>query len=200
MYNLKEVVQKIYQDYKEKLMNKHATPGSHHFFKGGLLYHTYCVTQNAFAICKLYPNLEVDVDLIIFGSLLHDIGKTEEYKDFDKSVSDFHNGNSAALLGHSYEGVHIVENYLSAYKISETFKNQALHMIGSHMNEYSEWGALVLPKMLEVIIINFADNIDSHIEPAHKNISMAKKGELYKIENASRPYYKSINENYNRDI
>jgi len=77
---LKEVVQKIYQDYKEKLMNKPATPGSHHFFKGGLLYHTYCVTQNAFAICKLYTNLEVDVDLIIFGSLLHDIGKTEKYK------------------------------------------------------------------------------------------------------------------------
>lgn len=38
------------------------------------------------------------------------------------------------------------------------------------MNEYSEWGALVLPKMLEVIIISFADNIDSHLEPAHNII------------------------------
>ena len=70
-------------------------------------------------------------------------------------------------------------------------------MIGSHMNEYSEWGALVLPKMLEVIIINFADNIDAHIEPAHNKISSAKKGKLYKVGNAPRSYYKSLNPNYN---
>lgn len=65
------------------------------------------------------------------------------------------------------------------------------------MNEYSEWGALVMPKMLEVIIINFADNIDSHIEPAHTIIKQANKGELYRINNAPREYYKSLNPFYN---
>ncbi len=70
-------------------------------------------------------------------------------------------------------------------------------MIGSHMNEYSEWEALVLSKMFEVIIINFADNIDAHIEPAHNEFHKAKKGELYKVSNAPRPYYKYLNPNYN---
>ena len=70
-------------------------------------------------------------------------------------------------------------------------------MVRSHMNEYSEWGALVLPKMLEVIIINYADSMDAYFEPAHKIIKDAKKGELYKIGNAPRPYYKSLNDYYN---
>ncbi len=194
---LREVSQLIYKDYKEKLMNKPATTGSHHCFKGGLLYHIYSVTKNAITLCDLYPQLEVDMDLIIFGSLLHDIGKTNDFKDFEENNENLTNGNSSALLGHSYEGTHIVEIYLSKYDIDEQFKNQVIHSIGSHMNEYSEWGALVLPKMLEVVIINFADNIDAHIEPAHDKISNAKIGELYKIENAPREYYKSLNPNYN---
>ena len=193
---LKELIKVIYNDYKEKLINKPATTGSHHFFKGGLLYHMYSVTRNAITICNLYPDLEVDRDLVIFGSLLHDIGKCNDFKDFNNK-EDLVNGNSGALLGHSYEGTHIVENYLSKYDIDEQFKNQIIHMIGSHMNEYSEWGALVLPKMLEVVIINFADNLDAHMEPAHKDIRNAKSGELYKINNASCPYYKSLNPYYN---
>ena len=91
----------------------------------------------------------------------------------------------------------IIENYLKDYEINEEFKNQVIHMVGSHMNEYSEWGALVLPKMLEVIIINYADSMDAYFEPAHKIIKDAKKGELYKIGNAPRPYYKSLNDYYN---
>ena len=179
-------------------MNKPATPGSHHYFKGGLLYHIYSVTRNAIAICELYEELDVDMDLIIFGALLHDIGKTNDFNDFSEDESyESKTGNSFALLGHSYEGTHIVENYLKNYEIDEQFKNQVIHMIGSHMNEYSEWGALVLPKMLEVIIIHFADNIDAHLEPAHKDIKNAKQGALYKIGNAPRPYYKSLNPYYN---
>lgn len=191
---LKECVQKIYNDYKEKLINKPATPGSHHYYKGGLLYHIYSVTRNAITICKLYPNLNVDIDLIIFGALTHDIGKTNDFNDFlESNEYEPKCGNSMALLGHSYEGTHIVEIYLKEYDIDEQFKNQVLHMIGSHMNEYSEWGALVLPKMLEVIIISYADGIDAYLEPAHNIIKEAKSGELYKIGNAPRPYYKSLN-------
>lgn len=194
---LKDCAQKIYQDYKEKLINKPGTPGSHHYYKGGLLYHIYSVTKNAIAICNLYPKLEVDMDLIIFGGLTHDIGKTSDFTDFSEEENyEPVAGNSMALLGHSYEGTHIVENYLQNYDIEEQFKNQVIHMIGSHMNEYSEWGALVLPKMLEVIIINYADSIDAYLEPAHPIIKEANLGELYKVRNAPRPYYKSLNPYY----
>lgn len=197
---LKECCKNIYNDYKDKLINKPATSGSHHFYKGGLLFHIYSVTKNAMAICDLYPNLNVYKDLIIFGALVHDIGKCNDFNDFsDGENYNSINGNSMDLLGHSYEGTHIVENYLKNYDIDEQFKNQIIHMVGSHMNEYSEWGALVLPKMLEVIIINYADSMDAYLEPAHKIIKDAKKGEKYKVENAPRYYYKSLNPYYEND-
>ena len=172
---LRDCCKEIYVDYKEKLINKPATD-THHYYKGGLLYHIYSVTKGAIAICNLYSNLEVDMDLIIFGALLHDIGKTKDFNDFSEDENyNLKTGNSSDLLGHSYEGTHIVENYLSKYDIDEQFKNQVIHMIGSHMNEYSEWGAF-----------------------AHNIIKNAKQGELYKIGNAPRPYYKSLNPYYNK--
>lgn len=192
--DLKDCCQKILIDYKEKLIRKPATTSGHHYFEGGLLYHIYCVTRNAITIMELYPKLNADSDLVIFGALLHDIGKTKNYTDWiDKSEYE-HNGSQ--LLGHSYEGTHLVENYLSEYKLDEEFKNQILHMIGSHMIEFSDCGTLVLPKMLEVIIINFADKIDATLEPAHNVINQVKNGEKYKICNAPRDYYKSLNPEY----
>lgn len=192
--SLKNCCEKILLDYKEKIINKPATSGGHHYFKGGLLYHLYCVTRNAITIMELYPNLKVDSDLVIFGALLHDIGKAKNYTDWH-GMSE-HLGNGSQLVGHSYEGTHIVENYLSSYDLEDDFKNQVLHMIGSHMNEFSEWGALVLPKMLEVIIINYADYMDGHLQPAQEILNGVNKGEIYKIGNAPRNYYKSLNPDY----
>lgn len=191
---LRECCQEIYNDYKEKLLNKPATPGRHHYFKGGLLYHIYSVTRNSYNIAKMYPNLNIDIDLVLFGALLHDIGKTNEYNDFLEEENYIaRKGNGAELLGHSYEGVHIVDNYLSKYDIEVEFKNQVLHMIGNHMKEFREEGIFVETKMLEVIIISFADNIDNYLEPASRVIDNAKKGETYQFPKAERPYYKSLN-------
>lgn len=194
---LRECCQEIYNDYKEKLLNKPATPGRHHYFKGGLLYHIYSVTRNSYNIAKMYPNLNIDIDLVLFGALLHDIGKTNEYNDFLEEENYIaRKGNGAELLGHSYEGVHIVDNYLSKYDIEVEFKNQVLHMIGNHMKEFREEGIFVETKMLEVIIISFADNIDNYLEPASRVIDNAKKGETYQFSKAERSYYKSLNPYY----
>ena len=144
----------------------------------------------------LYPDLDIDRDLVIFGALVHDIGKVMDFNDFGST--EITNGNSAALLGHSYEGTYIVENYLKDYDIDSQFKNQVIHMIGSHMNEYSEWGALVMPKMLEVIIISYADGMDAYFEPAKEIIKKNSQGEAYKVGNAPRPYYKSLNDYYDK--
>lgn len=134
--DLRDCCQKILIDYKEKLIRKPATTGTNHYFAGGLLYHTYCVTRNAITIIKLYPKLNVDSDLAIFGALLHDIGKTKNYTDWSGKSEYDH--NVTQLLMHSYEDTHLVENYLSEYKLDEEFKNQILHMIGGHMNEFSD--------------------------------------------------------------
>ena len=197
---LRQCCQEIYSDYKEQLINKPATPGRHHYFKGGLLYHIYCVTRNSYNIASMYKDLNIDIDLVIFGALLHDIGKTNEYNNFiEDETYVARKGNGAELLGHSYEGTHIVDNYLSKYKIDESFKNQVLHMIGNHMKEFREEGIFVESKMLEVIIISFADNIDNYLEPASRVINNVEKGERYEFPKANIPYYKSLNPYYNKD-
>lgn len=194
--DLRNCCLEIYEDYKEKLINKPATSGGcHHFYKGGLLFHLYCVTRNAISIYEMYDYIELDLDLIIFGALLHDIGKANEYNNFDiiNKTGNVYMSNSSKLLGHSYEGTEIVSRYLDKYKIDKEFKLQALHMIGSHMKEFSEWGTLITPKMLEVIVINYADTMDAEIENNRLGINKALKGEKYNDLMNSTTFYKSAN-------
>lgn len=194
--DLRNCCLEIYSDYKERLMNKPATGGDcHHFYKGGLLFHTYCVTRNAITISKMYDYVDLDIDLIIFGALLHDIGKANEYNDYDTIVStnNIYVSNGANLLGHSYEGAEIVSRYLDKYKLKSEFKLQVLHMIGCHMNEFSEWGSLTSSKMLEVLIINFGDAMDAEIENFRFGINSAKEGEIYHDLANTTKFYKSLN-------
>lgn len=193
---LKDCAKKIYADYKLSLINKPATGrNNHHAYKGGLIHHIYSVTRNAVEIAKLYGGINVDLDLIIFGALLHDIGKAVEFKDFEDITenNDVYMTNSARLLGHSYEGVRIVDSYLNNYGLDEEFKVQALHMIGSHMRGFSDWGTLVSPKMLEVIIINYADAIDAELENFRAGINGANAGEQYADNTGNGKLYKSLN-------
>lgn len=50
------------------------------------------------------------------------------------------------------------------------------------------------------MIINFADNMDAHFEPAHDVLRKCENGELYKIGNAARHYFKSLNPFYNEKV
>lgn len=196
---LKDCCKEIYADYKYKLINKPATGrNNHHAYKGGLLHHTYSVTKLAVKIAEEYSGINVDLDLVIFGALLHDIGKAVEFKDFNDITpdGDVYMTNSARLLGHSYEGVSIVQSYLKNYDLDDEFKIQALHMIGSHMRGFSDWGTLVSPKMLEVIIINHADSIDAELENFRAGINNAKAGEIYCDNTGNGKLYKSLNPKY----
>lgn len=190
---LRDCCQNIYNDLKVSMIHKPATSGRHHYFDGGLLYHTYCVTRNAYGIAMMYG--KVDTDLILFGALLHDIGKTKEYNDFsDDEGYDARKGHSAELLGHSYEGTHIVDCYLSRYDIDEELKQQALHMIGCHMNRFGEEGSFVKTRMIETIVISFADSLDNYMEPAIRAMEGVEKGGMYEFPKAGILYFKSVNQ------
>ena len=53
----------------------------------------YSVTRNAIGICNMYKELEVDKDLVIFGALVHDIGKCNDFNDFKDN--NYELGNTA---------------------------------------------------------------------------------------------------------
>ncbi len=76
---LRDCCGRILRDYHDKLISCPGSPGNHHNYPGGLIQHIHGVTRNAWAILQAYPDLEVDPDLVLFGGLVHDIGKTVTY-------------------------------------------------------------------------------------------------------------------------
>ncbi|MCL2228994.1 MAG: HD domain-containing protein [Firmicutes bacterium] len=188
---LKTVCLEILNRYEKDLSQKPATSDNHHSFKGGLLYHTHCVAKGSLTICDLFPQLAIDRDLVVFGALLHDIGKVYDY-EFKQSAQRV--GNNSVMLGHSYRGTFIVETELNKHKLDDDFKHQVLHVIACHMKEFANHGgALVLPKMKEVMIINFADHMSSYFEPAIDVLPKKQKGGTYQTSKTPHDFYKSLN-------
>lgn len=98
------------------------------------------------------------MDLIIFGSILHDIGKTKIFDRWNKESNMNANLDYRYLLvDHVYLGEKIVEGYLEKEEISEQLKYQALHIIATHMDTMEK-------HMVEAYIVSYSDSIDGDVE------------------------------------
>ena len=156
----------ILRDYKKKLFVKAAghdaienmkCSRTHQCCDGGLLDHMLNVTKNAYNIGLIY-NKNVDMDLILFGAILHDIGKTKIFDEWNENSDIKSNLNySYLLVDHVYLGESIVEEYLNKEEISEKLKYQALHIIATHMDTMDK-------HMAEAYIVSYADSVDADVE------------------------------------
>ncbi len=172
--SLKNVVRKIFLDKKEEILNRSGSPdkfldgkyieGGHHFFKGGLLCHLLGSAQIAYAVAKTCKK-NLNMDLIICGALLHDIGKTMTYDAWDDTRSLKNPTNDyARKFQHSYLGMQIVSSYLNESKdIPKEIVEELLHIIASHMSESNQTttdGALVPPKTIEANIVSRSEHME----------------------------------------
>ena len=115
------------------------------------------VTKNAYNIGITYGD-KVDMDLILFGAILHDIGKTKIFDKWSEENEIKSNLNySYLLVDHVYLGEALVEKYLDKENISEKLKYQALHIIATHMDTMEK-------HMAEAYIVSYADSIDADVE------------------------------------
>ncbi|MCT4612716.1 MAG: HD domain-containing protein [Clostridia bacterium] len=163
---LKKVAINILNDKKDKIFKMAAgndgiegrkVRKTHHCYEGGLLDHTLSVTKHAYNIGKLYSS-NIDMDLIIFGAIFHDIGKIEIFDEWNEESEVKANLNfSYLLVDHVYIGQKIVEDYLNKENITDKFKYQVLHMIATHMDTFEK-------HMIEAHIVSYADSIDAHIQ------------------------------------
>jgi 3'-5' exoribonuclease len=81
-------------EFRGELRRAPCTRAGHHAYLGGLLEHTVAVATLALETCVLHPRL--NSDLLIASALLHDIGKTREFRlGADIELSD-----AGALVGH----------------------------------------------------------------------------------------------------
>lgn len=149
----------------------------HHNYIHGHLEHSVGVLDNAYRLADYYKNIfEVDFDLLITGSVLHDLGKIREYT--------YKNGIDRSLEGkyiyHTVSGAILLSEMISDLELdidSET-KMKLIHIITSHHGEYSEYAPNELCP--EAHLISIADLADSQ---ANKVLRQSADGTLKRMKN-----------------
>ncbi len=146
----------------------------HHAYLGGLLRHTANVMELAYEFYNRYKRYmkNIDLDIILLSSFFHDIGKINEYT-FEINFSSTDEGK---LIGHTIISYEFFSQLVSQI---EDFPNHielgVKHCILSHHGEI-EWGAVVLPKTVEALIVSLADYVDSKVIQAIESIDKIEMG------------------------
>lgn len=142
---------------------------THHAYHGGLMEHVVNIMETALRIADLYP--AVNLDLLLVGIYLHDLGKVREL-DYENS---FTYSDEGQLLGHMLIGVELLnEKIAEAEKlVGEPFPTEFTlrlkHMILSHHGSYAH-GSSKLPMTPEAIALHHLDNLDAKIHEFSRTI------------------------------
>jgi 3'-5' exoribonuclease len=130
----------------------------HHAFLGGLLEHVLSVCAMARLAARHYAS--IDVDLLLTGVILHDIGKIYEL-NYERGFSY---SNEGQLLGHIQIGVRMVGDKLRGLpEFPPALRSLVEHMILSHHGRL-EFGSPKLPLFPEAMLLHYLDDLDSKME------------------------------------
>lgn len=142
-------------------------PGSetrYHPFAGGWLEHTLSVANSCRWLADKYqahyPDLTLNVDLLIAGAVLHDIGRIVELGGMFGNEPTV----PGRLIGHVALGRDLVRD--AAREVPELDPADLLlleHLILSHL-ALPEWGSPRLPAIPEALILHHADDLDAKLE------------------------------------
>lgn len=160
----------------------------HHAFLSGLLEHSIEIAGLCVDIKRHYE--DVDIDLLITGALLHDIGKIRELK-YQKG---FDYTDEGRLIGHILIGAEMVDEKIRQIKnFPPKLSMLVKHMIISHQGTY-EWGSPKMPQTLEAIILHYLDDLSAKVNIVRKAFEKetTEKGDLSGFNKALGRYlYKS---------
>lgn len=142
---------------------------NHHAYHGGLLEHVLSLMEVAALVGPRYQG--VDVDVLVMGAFIHDIGKIRELTySPDLGYSD-----QGQLLGHLVQGVSILDQVIvetekqSGEPFPKPLADHLRHMIVSHHGCY-EYGSPKLPMTLEAITLHHLDNLDAKLHSVKQMI------------------------------
>lgn len=172
---LKKAVNKIHdKPLREKVMNFLSNPtveiegkiysglsldtspaglSRHHSYLGGFVEHTAATTEIALMLCKVARKVyhgKVDQDLVVAGSILHDIFKPLEYMEREDGTYGL--TPLAERLDHL--------TLIVAELIKRGFPLDLVHIMASHMG----WqNSPIGPRTIEALIVHLADSTDSQL-------------------------------------
>lgn len=129
----------------------------HHAFLGGLLEHVLSLC----ALARLTaPHYRADVDLLLTGVVLHDIGKIYEL-NYERGFSYSSEGQ---LIGHIAIAMRMVGDAVRGLPdFPPRLRSLVEHMILSHHGQL-EFGSPKLPVFPEALLLHYLDDMDSKME------------------------------------
>ncbi|MBI1789064.1 MAG: HD domain-containing protein [Acidobacteria bacterium] len=135
-----------------------AAKSIHHAWLGGLIEHVLSLC----ALCRMtashYP--WVDLDLLLTGAALHDLGKIHELS-YERGFGYTTEGQ---LLGHMAIALRIVAAKLSGLPdFPPRLRTLVEHMILSHHGKL-EFGSPKVPQFPEALLLHYLDDLDSKME------------------------------------
>ncbi len=141
-----------------KLKLAPAAKNIHHAFLGGLLEHVLSLCSLAKLTAAHYS--DIDLDLLLTGAILHDIGKLQELT-YERS---FGYSTDGQLLGHIVIGLRMIDEKIhSLPDFPVQLRKLVEHMVISHHGQL-EYGSPKLPAFPEALLLHHLDNLDSKME------------------------------------
>ena len=135
-----------------------AAKSIHHACRGGLLEHVLSLCSLSRLMAAHYKT--VDLDLLVAGAVLHDIGKLDELS----YARSFGYSTEGQLLGHIVIGLRIVEEKLSAIPdFPPKLRDLVEHIVISHHGEL-QFGSPKVPVFPEALLFHLLDNLDSKMD------------------------------------
>jgi 3'-5' exoribonuclease len=130
----------------------------HHPYLSGLLEHTLSLLKLILKVAENYRS--IDIDLLLIGGFLHDIGKIYEFT-FDRAL-DY--TDAGQLIGHLVMEVELVGKKIDMVpNFPPELALLIKHMLVSHHGAY-EFGSPKLPQTLEAVILHSLDDLDGKIQ------------------------------------
>jgi 3'-5' exoribonuclease len=130
----------------------------HHAWIGGLLEHVLTLVRVCRATAPFYP--EVNIDLLVTGAILHDIGKVRELS----WGTTFSYTLEGQMIGHiSIAQGMLREKIATLPGFPEKLRVLVEHMILSHHGKY-EFGSPKLPMTPEAILLSALDDVEAKMQ------------------------------------
>ena len=171
--HLRDLLNAIFDDagIARRYKRAPAAKSIHHAWLGGLIEHVLSLCTLCRSIGPHYPM--VDVDLLLTGAILHDIGKIEEL-NYDRGFSYSDEGQ---LLGHILIGLRMVGDKIALLPgFPPRLRTLVEHLIASHHGTL-EYGSPKVPMTAEAMLLHHLDNLDSKMETVRGAVEKDKLAE-----------------------
>ena len=155
---VRHLLERVFLDteFLERFRNHPGAIEIHHNWRGGLLEHTLEVMKYCELSRGLFP--ELDMDILIAGALLHDIGKLEEIETTTRIKGTLR----GQLRGHIALGYGHVSRVMDELKTPEEIREKLLHIMLSHHGNM-EFGSPKQPMFPEAVAVYLADELSSKL-------------------------------------